>query len=184
MNKLRSAAIRLRASQRQQLLRFEFLDPRFFRYGKRQFAPLAISAQYLRDSTITRFFRSTIDRGTFGIVQRLDAKGNPIDVLGNRTGQPEIDRLTFSIETQRVLSQQRDSIVFFRYSYEDVRLRNIESLLINDILQPDRVVRMSRFGTYFVVDTRERCGSRLPGIRGGDGRIRTCTGRRATRAGA
>ena len=40
MNKLRSAAIRLRASQRQQLLRFEFLDPRFFRYGKRQFAPL------------------------------------------------------------------------------------------------------------------------------------------------
>jgi len=67
MNKLRQGAIRVRASQRQQLVRFEFLDPRFTRYGTRQFAPLAISVQYLRDSTITRFFRSTIDRGTFGV---------------------------------------------------------------------------------------------------------------------
>src|SRR5205807_2399540 len=153
----------LRASQRQQLLRFEFLDPRFFRYGKRQFAPLAISAQYLRDSTITRFFRSTIDRGTFGVVQRLDAKGNPIDVLGNRVGQPTIDRVGFNIETQRDLSQKSHSIVFFRYSYEDVRLRNINSLLIKDILQPDEIVRLSRFGTSFVYDTRQRCERRLPG---------------------
>ncbi|HYT50007.1 MAG TPA: POTRA domain-containing protein, partial [Pyrinomonadaceae bacterium] len=163
MNKLRSAAIRLRASQRQQLLRFEFLDPRFIRYGKRQFAPLAISAQYLRDSTITRFFRSTIDRGTFGVVQRLDAKGKPIDVLGNRVGQPTIDRVGFNLETQRVLSQKSHSIVFFRYSYEDVRLRNIDSLLIKDILQPDEIVRLSRFGTSFVYDTRQRCERRLPG---------------------
>jgi outer membrane protein insertion porin family len=163
MNKLRTAAIRLRGSQRQQLVRFEFLDPRFARYRKDQFAPLALSLQYLRDSTITRFFRSTIDRGTFGVVQRLDADGNPIDVLGNRIGQPEIDRLTLTIETQRVLSQHRHSIVFFRYTYEDVRLRNIESLLIKEILQPDQVVRMSRFGTSFVYDTRERCERRLPG---------------------
>src|SRR6185295_2026746 len=133
-----------------------------------QFAPLAISLQYLRDSTITRFFRSTIDRGTFGIVQRLDENGNPIDVLGNNIGQPEIDRLTFSIETQRLLSQAKHSIVFLRYTYEDVRLRNIESLLIKDILQPDSVVRMSRFGTSFVYDTRERCERRLPGAIGGD----------------
>ncbi len=163
MNKLRQGAIRIRASQRQELIRFEFLDPRFAKYGKKQFAPLAISAQYLRDSTITRFFRSTIDRGTFGIVQRLDAKGNPIDVLGNRVGQPTIDRLTFGIETQRVLSQKSHSIVFARYNYEDVRLRNIDSLLIQDILQPDRVVRLSRFGTSFVYDTRQRCERRLPG---------------------
>jgi len=163
MNKLRQGAIRVRASQRQELIRFEFLDPRFARYGKKQFAPLALSAQYLRDSTITRFFRSTIDRGTFGIVQRLDAKGNPIDVLGNRVGQPTIDRLTFSVETQRVLSQQSHSVVFFRYNYEDVRLRNIKSLLIQDILQPDQVVRLSRLGTSFVYDTRERCERRLPG---------------------
>ena len=163
MNKLRTAAIRLRGSQRQQQLRFEFLDPRFARYRKNEYAPLALSLQYLRDSTITRFFRSTIDRGTFGVVQRLDAKGNPIDVLGNRAGQPEIDRLTFTAETQRVLSQQRHSIVFFRYAYEDVRLRNINSLVIKDILQPDQVVRLSRFGTSFVVDTRENCERRLPG---------------------
>ena len=163
MNKLRQGAIRIRASQRQQLIRFEFLDPRFARYGKKQFAPLAISAQYLRDSTITRFFRSTIDRGTFGVVQRLDEKGNPIDVLGNRVGQPTIDRLTLSIETQRVLSQKLHSIVFFRYNYEDVRLRNIESLLIQDILRQDAVVRLSRFGASFVYDTRERCERRLAG---------------------
>ena len=163
MNKLRQGAIRLRASQRQQLIRFEFLDPRYFRYGKRQYAPLALSAQYLRDSTITRFFRSTIDRGTFGIVQRLDAKGNPIDVLGVKSGKPEIDRFTLRVETQRVLSQRRHSIVFFNYNYEDVRLRNIDSLLIKDILQPDEIVRLSRFGASFVYDTRERCERRLPG---------------------
>jgi outer membrane protein insertion porin family len=163
MNRLRTAAIRVRGSQRQQLIRFEFLDPRFARYRKDQFAPFAFSLQYLRDSTITRFFRSTIDRGTFGIVQRLDADGKPIDVLGNKIGEPEIDRLTLTLETQRVLSQRNHSIVFLRYTYEDVRLRNIDSLLIKDILQPDQVVRMSRFGTSFVIDTRERCERRLPG---------------------
>src|SRR6185295_16151724 len=102
MNRLRTGAIRVRGSQRQQLVRFEFLDPRFARYRKDQFAPLAISLQYLRDSTITRFFRSTIDRGTFGIVQRLDEDGNPIDEFGNQTGDPEIDRLTLQLETQRL----------------------------------------------------------------------------------
>ena len=163
MNKLRQGAIRIRASQRQQLIRFEFLDPRFARYGKKQFAPLAISAQYLRDSTITRFFRSTIDRGTFGVVQRLDEKGNPIDVLGNRVNQPTIDRVTLSVETQRVLSLKSHSIAFFRYNYEDVRLRNIESLLIQDILRQDAVVRLSRFGASFVYDTRERCERRVAG---------------------
>lgn len=176
MNKLRTAALRIRASQRQQLVRVEFLDPRFFHYGKRQFAPLGVSAQYLRDSTITRFFRSTIDRGTFGVVQRLDAKGNPIDQFGTRVSQPTIDRLTFSIETQRLLSQKNHSILFLRYNYEDVRLRNIESLIIKDILRQDEVVRLSRFGTSFVYDTRERCEHRLPGtvygedetVRGGE----------------
>ncbi len=174
MNKLRQGAIRIRASQRQELIRFEFLDPRYFHYGKKQFAPLALSAQYLRDSTITRFFRSTIDRGTFGVVQRLDAKGNPLDVLGNRVGQPTIDRLTFSVETQRVLSQKLHSIFFLRYNYEDVRLRNIESLVIQPILQPDQVVRLSGFGTSFVIDTRQRCERRLPGsIAGEDETIRS-----------
>jgi outer membrane protein insertion porin family len=168
MNKLRQGAIRIRASQRQQLIRFEFLDPRYFHYGRKQFSPLALSAQYLRDSTITRFFRSTIDRGTFGVVQRLDAKGNPIDVLGNKTGQPTVDRLTFSVETQRVLSQKLHSIVFLRYNYEDVRLRNIESLVIQPILQPDQVVRLSGFGASFVVDSRQRCERRLPGSIAGD----------------
>ncbi|HEX5705062.1 MAG TPA: POTRA domain-containing protein [Pyrinomonadaceae bacterium] len=164
MNKLRTAAVRLRGSQRQQIVRFEFLDPRFARYRKDQFAPLALSLQYFRDSTITRFFRSTIDRGTFGIVQRLDEDGNPIDQFGNPAGEPEIDRLTFTAETQRVLSQKRHSILFLRYVYEDVRLRNIESLLLKDVLRPDQVVRMSRFGTSFVMDTRERCERRLPGV--------------------
>jgi outer membrane protein insertion porin family len=168
MNKLRQGAIRLRVSQRQQLIRFEFLDPRYLRYGKRQFAPLAISAQYLRDSTITRFFRSTIDRGTFGITQRLDANGNPVDVLGNPVGEPTINRLTFNIETQRVLSQKSHSLLFLRYFYEDVRLRNIQSLLIQPILLPDQVVRLSGFGASFVYDTRQRCARRLPGSVAGD----------------
>src|SRR5215203_3362950 len=66
MNRLRQGAMRLRGSRRQQLVRLEYLDPRFARYNKYDFAPLAASVQYLRDSTITRFFRSAIDRGTMG----------------------------------------------------------------------------------------------------------------------
>lgn len=176
MNKLRTAAMRIRASQRQQLVRFELLDPRFVQYGKRQFAPLGISLQYLRDSSITRFFRSTIDKGTDGIVQRLDADGNPIDQFGNPAGEPTVNRFTFGIETQRVLSTKSHSIIFFRYNYEDVRLRNIESLILQPILQPDQVVRLSGPGVSFVYDTRQRCERRLPGsiageeetIRGGE----------------
>lgn len=162
MNKLRQGAIRLRVSRRLQSVRFEFLDPHFARYGVKQFAPLALSVQYRRDSTVTRFFRSAIDRGTFGIVQRLDAKGNPIDQFGLKTGEPTINRFTFTAETQRVLSQQTRSAFFARYAYEDVRLYNLESLVIKDILIPDNKIRLSRFGASFVRDTRERCEPGIP----------------------
>jgi outer membrane protein assembly factor BamA len=156
-NKLHQAAMRLRASQRAQRIRFEYLDPRFARYGKHVFAPLALSVEYSRDSTLTRFFRSAIDRGTMGIVQRKDENGNPIDEFGDPVGEPTINRFTVTAETQRVLSEKTRSIVFARYSYEDVRLYNLQSLLIRPILQPDSKVRISRFGASFVRDTRERC---------------------------
>ncbi len=162
MGKLRQGAMRLRASGRTQLLRFEYLDPRFRSYGTNQFAPLALSLEYERDTTVTRFFRSTIDRGNFGIVQRLDPQGHPIDVnCANendpncRAGEPTINRLVFTAETQRVLSDATHSVVFARYSYEDVRLFNINSLLLAPVLRPDRVVRLSRVGTSFVRDTRD-----------------------------
>jgi outer membrane protein insertion porin family len=164
MNKLRQGAMRLRASRRQQRLRFEYLDPRFARYGERQFAPLALTVEYQRDSTVTRFFRSAIDRGTFGIVQRLDEEGNPIDELGARVSEPTINRFTVALETQRVLDRKSHTIVFARYSYEDVRLFNLQSLLIKPILQPDRAIRLSRFGASFVRDTRERCERGLLGV--------------------
>jgi hypothetical protein len=44
------------------------------------------------DSSITRFFRSTIDQGTNGIVQRLDENGNPVDRFGQPAGEPTINR--------------------------------------------------------------------------------------------
>ena len=166
MNKLRQGAMRLRASQRQQLLRFEFFDPRFARYSRRQFAPLGLSVEYTRDSTITRFFRSAIDRGTFGIVQRLDEDGNPIDAFGMRVNEPTINRFTFAAETQRILDRRTRTIIFGRYSYEDVRLFNLDSLLISPILQPDRAVRLSRLGVSFVRDTRVRCERGLLGLTG------------------
>jgi outer membrane protein insertion porin family len=154
---LRQAALKVRASARQQTLRLEYFDPRWRRYGERKFSPLSISAQYTRDSTITRFFRSTIDRGAEGIVQRLDENGNPIDEFLFPAGEPTINRFTFNIETQRILDRETRSIVFVRYAYEDVRLINLGSLLIQPILEPDRSVRISRFGAAFVRDTRERC---------------------------
>jgi outer membrane protein insertion porin family len=157
MNRLRQGAMRLRASRRQQLVRLEYLDPRFARYNKYDFAPLAASLQYQRDSTITRFFRSAIDRGTMGIVQRLDEDGNPIDIFGNQVNEPTINRFTATLETQRVLDRRTRTIIFGRYSYEDVRLFNLESLVVRPILEPDRKVRLSRFGASFVRDTRERC---------------------------
>jgi len=157
MNRLRQGAIRLRASGRQQRVRLEYLDPRFARYNKTQFAPFAASIEYQRDSTITRFFRSAIDRGTMGIVQRLDEDGNPIDIFGNEISEPTINRFTATVETQRVLDRRSRTIIFARYSYEEVRLFNLESLVVRPILEPDRKVRLSRFGVSFVRDTRERC---------------------------
>ena len=157
MNRLRHGAMRLRASRRQQRVRLEYLDPRFARYNETQFAPLALSVEYQRDSTITRFFRSAIDRGTMGIVQRLDEDGNPIDIFGTRVNEPTINRFTAAVETQRVLDRRTRTIVFGRFSYEDVRLLNLESLVVRPILEPDRKVRLSRLGASFVRDTRERC---------------------------
>ena len=163
MNRLRHGAMRLRASRRQQLVRLEYLDPRFARYNQYDFAPLGASIQYLRDSTITRFFRSAIDRGTMGIVQRLDEDGNPIDIFGERINEPTINRFTATIETQRVLDRRTRTIIFGRYSYEDVRLFNLGSLVVRPILEPDRTVRLSRFGASLVRDTRERCERGLLG---------------------
>ena len=106
---------------------------------------------------MTRFFRSAIDRGTFGIVQRLDEDGNAIDEFGTKTNEPTINRFTAAIETQRVLDQKTHTILFARYSYEDVRLYNLQSLLVRPALEPDSKVRLSRLGVSFVRDTRERC---------------------------
>jgi outer membrane protein insertion porin family len=157
MNRLRQGAMRLRASRRQQLVRLEYLDPRFARYNETQFAPLAASLEYQRDSTITRFFRSAIDRGTMGIVQRLDEEGNPINIFGVNVNEPTINRFTAAIETQRVLDRRTRTIVFGRFSYEDVRLFNLESLVVRPILEPDKKIRLARFGVSLVRDTRERC---------------------------
>jgi outer membrane protein insertion porin family len=157
MNRLRQGAMRFRASRLQQLVRLEYLDPRWLRYRKNEFAPLGITVEYNRDSTVTRFFRSAIDQGTNGIVQRLDENGNPIDEFGNGVNEPTINRFTVTLETQRVLDQKSRTIVFARYAYEDVRLFNLESLVVKPILQPDKAVRLSRIGGSLVRDTREHC---------------------------
>ena len=153
--KLQQGGVRVRASRLQQLVRLDFLDPRWQRYSGHKFMPLSISAQYQRDSTVTRFFRSTVDKGNFGIVQRLDANGNPIDEFGRKTGEPTINRFTINLETQRVLDDKAQNILLLRYAYEDVRLYKIDSLLIADILRPDRTVRLSRFGGTLNRDTRD-----------------------------
>lgn len=149
---------RLRVSQRQQLAGIDFVNPRFIRDGEKRFAPLTLSAQYQRDSTVTRFFRSAFDKGTFGIVQRVDEDGNPIDQFGGEAGDPTLNRLTLTAETNRTISRKNRSILFFRYRFEDVRIYKIESLLIKDLLTPDSRIRISGFGATFVRDTRERCG--------------------------
>lgn len=153
---------RVRIGRRQQLAQIDFLNPRFWRDGTNKdgsfrYSPLTFTAQYLRDSTITRFFRSTFDKGTFGIVQRVDEDGNPIDEFGANTGAPTINRLTLSAETSRTISRKNRSILFARYRFEDVRLYNINSLLIKDLLRPDAKIRISGFGATFVRDTRENC---------------------------
>jgi outer membrane protein insertion porin family len=149
---------RIRWSQRQQLVQFDFVNPRFMPdAGRGRYAPLTMTIQYQRDSTVTRFFRSAFDRGTFGIVQRVDENGNPIDEFGNNTGNPTINRLTLTAETNRTINRAQRSVIFIRYRYEDVRLFNIDSLLIRDLLRPDQKIRISGFGATFVRDTRQRC---------------------------
>lgn len=148
---------RARMSQRQQLVQFDFINPRFMPDGVRHYAPLTITAQYQRDTTVTRFFRSAFDRGTFGIVQRLDEDGNPIDEFGRETGSPTLNRATLTAESSRTVSRKNRSILFFRYRFEDVRLYNIESLLIKELLRPDQHVRVSGFGATFAFDRRRNC---------------------------
>ena len=92
-----------------------------------------------------------------GIVQRLDEDGNPINIFGERVDEPTINRFTAALETQRVLDRDTRTIVFGRISYEDVRLYNLESLVVRPILEPDKKVRLARIGASFVRDTRERC---------------------------
>jgi outer membrane protein insertion porin family len=174
--KLLQGGARIRASRVQQNAQIDFINPRFLNDGRTEdgivrYAPLTFSARYERDSTVTRFFRSTFDRGTFGIVQRVDADGNPIDEFGAETSDPTINRLTLSAETSRTISRSKRSILFARYRFEDVRLYNIESLLIRDLLRPDARIRTSGFGVNFVLDTRENCSARntiLDIIRNGD----------------
>lgn len=149
---------RVKFSQRQQLVQFDFINPRFIPDGVKRFAPLTLSVQYQRDSTVTRFFRSAFDQGTFGIVQRVDANGDPIDQFGSAAGSPTINRLALTAETSRTISRKNRSIFFARARFEDVRLVNIDSLLIKDLLLPDSRTRISGFGVTFVRDTRQNCG--------------------------
>ena len=147
-------------SQKQQFVQLDFVHPRFLRDGERRFAPLTLTAFYQRDSTVTRFFRSAFDRGTFGIVQRVDADGNPIDEFGRETGSPTINRLSFTAETSRTLRRKDRALIFVRYRFEDVRLFNINSLLIKDLLVPDAKTRISGFTVTMASDTRENCSKK------------------------
>jgi outer membrane protein insertion porin family len=155
--KLWQGGARIRVSQRQQLVQFDLVNPRFIRDGEKRFAPLTLSVQYQRDTTVTRFFRSAFDQGTFGIVQRVDDNGDPIDEFGSPAGDPTINRLSLTAETSRTISRKNRTILFLRYRFEDVRLYNIESLLIKELLKPDQRTRISGFGATFVRDTRQNC---------------------------
>lgn len=164
LGNLYQGGARLRLGQRQQLAQIDFINPRFLRdgtnpNGTKRFAPLTFTAQYQRDSTVTRFFRSAFDQGTFGIVQRVDEEGNPIDIFGARTAEPTLNRFTLLAETSRTISTKKRSVFFARYRFEDVRLFNIESLLIRELLEPDARIRISGFGFSFVRDTRENCNN-------------------------
>lgn len=160
---LQQGAARLRLSPRLQLAHLEYQRPRWLPYGQNRFAPLAVSVQYKRDTNVTSFFRSVLDRGESGIVQRFDEEGRPIDQFGQPAGAPSINRFLFNVETQRDFMRElgpqgrvlRRSTLYLRYNYEDVRLFNIDSLLLAPLLRPDRVVRLSRLGATFVRDTRE-----------------------------
>ena len=158
--KLVQGGIRVQGSQRQQLVQFNYFNPRFIKEAKNRFAPLNITLSYQRDTTITRFFRSTFDEGTSGIVQRFDEDGNPIDAFGNETSSPTLNRFTLSVETSRTISQKTRSLFFLRYRFEDVRIYNVESLLIADLLRADDRVRTSGFIASYVRDTRENCNQK------------------------
>ena len=158
--RLWQGGLRLNMSQRRQIAQVDFVVPTFLRDGDNRFSPLTISAQYQRDSTVTRFFRSAFDQGTFGIVQRVDADGNPIDQFGAPVGDPTINRFSIFAESSRTISREQRSVVFFRYKFEDVRLYDIESLLVKDLLVPDSHIRTSGFNVTFARDTRRNCSSR------------------------
>jgi len=133
-------------SQRQQLVQFDFLNPRFIRDGGKKFAPITFTAQYMRDTTVTRFFRSAFDQGTYGIVQRVDENGNPVDEFGAPAGDPTLNRAGFAAETNRTISRRLRSILFLRYRYEDVRLYNNERRRNKGVVGPEKGKGKTGFG--------------------------------------
>ena len=163
-NKLRHGAMRLRASRQQQRLRLEYLDPRFARYGEKQFAPLGLSLEYSRDSTVTRFFRRQLTGARWASCSEFDDEGNALDEFGRRVKEPTINRFTATIETQRVLNSKTRSILFARYSYEDVSaVQSAKSAGEANTSSPIAPFVFSRFGASYVRDTRATMRARFAG---------------------
>ena len=82
-----------------------------------------------------------------------------------RVNEPTINRLTVALETQRVLDQKTHTIVFARYSYEDVRLFNLQSLLVspscNQIVRCGFPVLAPRWCATHVKDVNVGCWALL-----------------------
>jgi outer membrane protein assembly factor BamA len=162
--KLRQGAIRTRFSRLQQLARFEYFDPRFRRYGEKS----------LRAAHLSRCSTSATPRSRASSARPSTAAPTASSSASTRTGTsstssgsvkgPSINRFTVNLETSRDLeyeltpsgAQRKRTTLFLRYNYEDVRLFNIGSLLIANVLRPDQAVRLSRFGASLARDTRDR----------------------------
>ena len=149
---------RVKVSQRQQLVQFDFFNPRFLRDGSktvsRRSRSRALSARFDRDAVLSarRSIKARSASSSASTRTAIRSTNSARDA-----GDPTINRFAVSTETNRTISRKARSIFFLRYRFEDVRLFKIESLLIKDLLRPDSRTRISGFGVTFVRDTRRNC---------------------------
>ncbi|HZF40965.1 MAG TPA: translocation/assembly module TamB domain-containing protein [Blastocatellia bacterium] len=134
-DRLLVGTLRLRGSLEEQLAQLQLTDLR--PWGKRW--PTVFSAFYQRDSDVRPFVRGRLING---------------DVEPSSKGQSfGINRFVGFIQTERKLSNRM--ALRFRYSFQNVKLFNLENIPDIEVTRNEPSLRLSEFSAGFTRETRD-----------------------------
>ncbi|MGH9753366.1 MAG: translocation/assembly module TamB domain-containing protein [Blastocatellia bacterium] len=134
-NRLILGSLRLRGSQVEQLAQLQLVDLR--PWGTKW--PTTLSAFYQRDSDVEPFVRRRL----------IDGNVAP----GSRGQSFGINRFVSFIQTQRKLSDRM--FIRFRYSFQNVKLFNLENIPEIEVTRNEPALRLGLFSAGFTRETRD-----------------------------